>query len=261
MASTPEDPVMELDQLIAQLKAIPYRDYGAIETYKVRADMILAHVVGEDNVHRVNLRGARFKPGYLATQEQAYPTAWDEGMREALANLETMKEELIRFPPKVAIESHSPKAVGDRVFVVHGHDHGLKSEVARVIERLGLTAVILHEQPDKGRTLIEKLEDYSDVGFAVVLLSADDMGYERAKSPDVARPRARQNVVFEFGYFIGKLGRGNVVALYPEGAQFELPSDYSGVLYKPYDPAGAWKHGLVQELKAAGYPVDANRLM
>ena len=261
MASNPPDPIAELDDLIARLKTIPYRDLGAIETWKLRANMILGQLVGQDNPYRANLWAVRFEPSYLAIDERANPSAWEEGMREALANLETLKEQLTRFPPQAAIESHPIKAVGNSVFIVHGHDQGMKLAVARVIEGLGFKPIVLHEQPDKGRTLIEKLEDYSDVGFAVVLLSADDMGYERIESAKDERPRARQNVVFELGYFIGRLGRGNVVALHPADAKFELPSDFSGVLFKPYDPAGAWKLGLVKELKAAGYPADANRIV
>jgi predicted nucleotide-binding protein len=103
--------------------------------------------------------------------------------------------------------------LSDRIFVVHGHDDGMKVAVARVLERLGLKPVVLHEQPDKGRTIVEKFTDYSAVGFAVVLLSPDDMAYASNKSPSAARPRARQNVTFELGYFVGKLGRENVLAL------------------------------------------------
>jgi len=122
--------------------------------------------------------------------------------------------------------------LSDRVFVVHGHDDGMKVAVARVLERLGLTPVVLHEQPDQGRTIVEKFTNYSDVGFAVVLLSPDDMAYPSNALPSDARPRARQNVSFELGYFVGKLGRENVLALVrKKDDDLEFPSDYSGVLY------------------------------
>ena len=90
----------------------------------------------------------------------------------------------------------------------------MKQAVARTVERLGLEAVILHEKSNRGQTLIEKIERYFDVGFAVVLLSPDDTGYANAEGPKSARPRARQNVILELGYFAGKLGRENVVALH-----------------------------------------------
>jgi predicted nucleotide-binding protein len=89
--------------------------------------------------------------------------------------------------------------------------------------------VIPHEQADSGRTIIEKFEEHaSDAGFAIVLPTADDLG--KAKDATRLNPRARQNVVLEFGYFMAKLGRGRVVALHEAGV--ELPSDATGVLYK-----------------------------
>lgn len=98
----------------------------------------------------------------------------------------------------------------NKVFVVHGHDEGARESTSRFLERLGLTPVILHEQASEGRTLIEKLEHYGDVDFAVVLLTADDVG---GKSAAELSPRARQNVIWELGYFVARLGRSNVCAL------------------------------------------------
>ena len=135
----------------------------------------------------------------------------------------------------------------------------MKQAVARVIERLGLEAVILHEKPNRGQTIIEKMERYSDVSFAVVLLSPDDTGYSNRDGSEAARPRARQNVILELGYFAGKLGRDNVVALHR--GNIEFPSDYDGVLYTPYDSdSGTWRGELVAELKESGYDVSADDL-
>ena len=105
--------------------------------------------------------------------------------------------------------------VGQEVFVVHGQDEAAKEVVARFSEKLALRAVILHEQPNVGRTIIDKCEAYSDVGFAVVLLTPDDVGGIRDEATEL-KPRARQNVIFEFRYFIGKLGGRRVCALYKE---------------------------------------------
>ena len=144
-----------------------------------------------------------------------------------------------------------------RVFVVHGHNDGIKQDVARTLDRLGFAPVILHEQPDGGRTIIEKLEEHADdVDFAIVLMTGDDVGGRDAEN---LRPRARQNVVLELGMFVGKLGRRGVRVLYETGV--EMPSDYLGVLYIPLDAAGAWRFKLVNEMKAAGLDVDANDLL
>ena len=141
------------------------------------------------------------------------------------------------------------------IFVVHGHDESAKEAVARFLEKLGLHPIILHEQPNAGRTVIEKFEVYSNVGFAVVLLTPDDIGTSRA-SPKQQKFRARQNVVFELGYFVGKLGRERVCALYKEDV--EIPSDILGVLFVSMDH-GTWRFQLAKEMKVAGIDIDMNK--
>jgi predicted nucleotide-binding protein len=141
------------------------------------------------------------------------------------------------------------------VFIVHGHDEGVKQGVARFLEKLGINPIILHELADRGRTIIQKFEDHADVRFAVVLLTPDDEG--RARGASDLRERARQNVILELGYFIGRLGRSNVCALKTEGV--EEPSDLRGVLYTPLDSANAWHMRLAKELKAAGFDIDRNK--
>lgn len=144
-----------------------------------------------------------------------------------------------------------------KVFVVHGHDEEVKQSVARCVEKLGLEAIILHEQPNQGRTIIEKFEDYADVGFAVVLLTPDDLGASKDDRDNV-RPRARQNVILELGFFVGQLGRERVCALHR--GNVEIPSDFSGILWVQIDPKGAWRYDLAREMKAVGLDVDLNRL-
>ncbi|MEW8338512.1 MAG: nucleotide-binding protein, partial [Candidatus Thiodiazotropha taylori] len=144
-----------------------------------------------------------------------------------------------------------------KVFIVHGHNQAVKEAVARYIEKLGPSVIILHEQPDEGRTIIEKFESNSSVDYAVVLLTGDDTGAPvGAGEKESVSLRARQNVVFELGFFAAKLGRSRVAVLYENGV--EMPSNFSGVLYIPIDPEGAWKFKLAQELKTAGIRVDLN---
>lgn len=145
-----------------------------------------------------------------------------------------------------------------KVFVVHGHDDATKQTIARFLERLDLEVIILHEQPGGGRTIIEKFEDHADVAFAVVLLTPDDVGFPRDKLEN-GKPRARQNVVFEMGYFVGVLGCGKVCTLYGEGV--ELPSDLAGVEYVPLDAGGAWRFTLAREIKQSGLDVDLNKVV
>jgi predicted nucleotide-binding protein len=183
-------------------------------------------------------------------------------LESSLARLRSIhgKIELYDEAPQASAEFHldftktQPRQSRD-VFVVHGRDEGVKLSVAAFLNRLGLNPIILHDQPDQGRTVIEKFEDHSATsGFAVVLLTPDDTG---GLVGGQAELRARQNVVFELGYFIGKLGRSHVCAL--KADDVEEPSDLRGILYVPLDAAGAWRFTLARELKAAGIEVDLNK--
>lgn len=181
---------------------------------------------------------------------------------EALALLKqaqrTLREDLedLEQIPMTPENTQKPQLLSHRVFVVHGHDDAALQGLARFLEKLGLEAIILKEQPDQGRTIIEKFEDTADdIGFAVVLLTPDDIGASvKAETSDA---RARQNVVFELGYFAAKLGRGRVCLL--RKGHVEIPSDLYGVIYTDMDPADGWKAKLVGELKAAKLDFDANR--
>lgn len=146
--------------------------------------------------------------------------------------------------------------MGHEVFLVHGRDDGATQTVARFLEQLTLEAVVLGEQPSHGQTIIEKFEKYAHVKFAIALLTPDDTGSLEGELPT---HRARQNVIFELGYFIGKLGRKGVCAL--TKGEVDIPSDYSGVVYITLDEPGAWKLTLVKELQTAGFDVDANRAL
>ena len=141
-----------------------------------------------------------------------------------------------------------------QVFIVHGHDDLAKEETARFIQKLGFSPIILHEQASSGLTIIEKIESYTNVGFGVVLYTPCDKGAKNGDESDL-KLRARQNVVFEHGYLIGKIGRKNVTALVK--GTIETPNDISGVVY--ISMSNDWKIALAKELKNSGYPVDMNK--
>ncbi len=146
----------------------------------------------------------------------------------------------------------------ERIFIVHGHDDLAKTEVARFIEKLGLKPIILHEQASGGKTIIEKIEEYSNVGFGIVIYTPCDVGNSKDKR-DSLNPRARQNVIFEHGYLIGKIGRFNVCALVKD--DIEKPNDISGVVYTPMDKHNAWQFKIAKEMKKIGYEIDLNCLI
>ena len=157
--------------------------------------------------------------------------------------------------PKIQTLLESDKS---KVFIVHGHDELAKTEAARFVEKMGFEPIILHEQASLGSTIIEKIEKYSNVGFGVVLYTPCDVG---AKINDESnlKSRARQNVVFEHGFLIGKLGRKNICALVK--GNVETPNDISGVVYVPMDEHGAWKLSLAKEMRSSGYDVDMNKII
>jgi predicted nucleotide-binding protein len=183
-----------------------------------------------------------------------------EGVKAQLQKLESILERL----PLYAEPSARPAAVTEarevhdqsKVFVVHGHDEGAREAIARFIQAIGFQPIILHERANEGRTVIEKVEAHGDVDFAVVLLTPDDEGCVKGGTPG---PRARQNVVLELGYFVGRLGRSRVCAL--KRGELEIPSDFGGVVYEPFDAAGGWKQKLGRELEAAGYEINWNAVM
>lgn len=144
-----------------------------------------------------------------------------------------------------------------RVFIVHGRDIGAKDSVARFVQDLKLEPISLAEQTSQGKTVIEKIEEFDDVGYAIILLTPDDMGYLK-DTPEEVKSRARQNVVLELGYFMGKLSRNRICAL--SKGDVEIPSDYRGVLGVTMDSRGAWKVELAREMKSAGLEIDLNNL-
>ncbi len=246
-------------------------DSPGLKSLRARGEMIIRRVFGEDSPYKAQLLSdiaLRYTGASMtilgapetAEERQRRERYWLSGQRESISFIDTMLEDIELGEPEQAQEvegSRGPRS--NRVFVVHGHDGEMKQAVARTLERVGLGAVILHEKPNRGQTIIEKIERFADVDFAVVLMSPDDTGYSSEAGLDAAKPRARQNVILELGYFAGKLGRENVVALHR--GNIEFPSDYDGVLYTPYDSdSGTWRGELVAELKDSGYSVSADNL-
>lgn len=155
-------------------------------------------------------------------------------------------------------ESSNP-TLSNKVFVVHGHDSELKSDVERFIHEIGLEPIVLHRQVDAGNTVIEKFEEHSDVGYAFILLTPDEQAttIDQIDMPEekrITEYRARPNVIFEFGYFIGKLGRSRVCCLHK--GNVSVPSDLAGLVYKEVDDSiDSQAYAIIKELKNAGYKI------
>jgi predicted nucleotide-binding protein len=147
-----------------------------------------------------------------------------------------------------------------KVFVVHGRDEISKTSLEVFLHEIGLEPVVLHRQADEGMTIIEKFEKHSDVGYVFILLTPDEIAYLASEEdkPDSERDkefRARPNVIFEFGYFVGKFGRSRVCCLYT--GDVSLPSDVNGIIYKKFDKGiEEVAYSIIKDLKASGYTIS-----
>jgi len=247
------------DQIVAANQGNP----SDFEGWKSATEVVLRTVMGADSPLLRDFEKVRYSPSvyFSGMDTKGYRPA---GVRKVVAILEAAKRELeLRSELEEVVvldESPEEKAAAEesgRTFIVHGHNDARKHELFRVLHDLtGTKPIILHEQPNGGRVILEKLEAYaSTAGFAVALLTADDLG--RAASDSDEQPRARQNVVFEAGYFAGLLGRARVLILHEDGV--ELPSDLDGLVYVPLD-SGAWKLKLAHEMSNVGISVDWSQL-
>jgi predicted nucleotide-binding protein len=266
----------QFDAIDKTIRAIRERILQQPDIKSVTAGEIAAHTgltegtVG-DAFFAAGELGTRFfsKADGIAGNQFAYAKLYlpdDDSADDEYLNYTNIEDLLERFYTRLGRAlrnaiSYSERESGSmsikRVFIVHGHNGEAKESVARFVEKLNLEAIILHERPNKGRTIITKFQEESDgVGFAVVLMTPDDEG--RAASAANAKPRARQNVVFELGFFIGKLGPGRVAALVK--GDIEKPSDLDGVVYISLDSAD-WRVNLATEFRAAGLAGDWSKVL
>lgn len=268
-----EAAIQKLDRRIEELKAF---DVSTIqERWDARADALeskisatLAEIFGEDTpeFYRHSVGVFDSLPVSMMGEShsrQTIQTSYRDGIRDAAIKLESVRDLLReRFEGMSATVSADPMSArrkrGNRVFIVHGRDEAAKEAVARFVSRFDLDPIILHEQPNAGRTIIEKLEGHLDVDFAIVLLTPDDVG-GFAADPPTLQNRARQNVVLELGLFLGALGRKHVCVLHK--GNLELPSDFDGVVYVPMDDAGGWHLLLAREMKQSGMAINLNHAM
>ena len=255
-----------LQKLLEKVPELEQTERGSpdFQKWHRNTEVAIAHTFGEESRHVSEFRHVRYVPFIVGgTPTQEYQSAYLKGLKSAKSLLESMAEEINDYWPGEVKDTPSPERVSHSVatrdvFVVHGRDDGTKETVARFLQKLDFRPIILHEQPSRGRTIIEKFESHVQAAFAIALLTPDDVGALASESHNL-KCRARQNVILEFGYFMGRLGRERVCAIVAEGV--EIPSDYEGVVYIRLDDRGAWRMELVREMQAADLEVDANRAL
>ena len=247
----------ELTKQVGVLKTEPRKNPKFAVWYNA-VERTLKNVFGDEDERVKQFQDISFS--LRAYNSRTPSSRFEEVYREGLAQSELLLQDFLsEIPDSQANQSPKSKStMGSDVFIVHGHDNEAKQETARLIEKLNLNAVILHERPNKGRTVIEKLVGESQsAGYAIIILTPDDIGFIKGKESEVEE-RARQNVVLELGYFLGKLERERVCILLKGSTS--IPSDFSGVLYIKMDSAGKWKYDLANEMKEVGFNINLDNI-
>lgn len=237
----------------------------AFKKWKRDVAIILQQIFGENPTQLVEFENIRFSNKKLScTSDQK--CSYIDSLNDAKAILCSMIEEAEDFYMKQSQEALSNSNISikhhqtnNKIFVIHGHDSGPKEAVARFLSQIGLEPIVLHEQVSRNQTVIEKFEGYTDVSCAIALLTPDDTGGLASSKKKDFSLRARQNVIFELGYFIAKLGRKNVISL--KKGDLEIPSDYRGSIEIELDSGSSWKFELTKELKEIGFAIDANKVL
>jgi predicted nucleotide-binding protein len=267
---TPTIALARLKKLLAQIDELRSkgRDSNDLATWASNIRLVLNGFYGRDSLQLREFNRIDFRPRayYDGMPQSKFEQTFLSGLEQASGFLSSRIEEINEIvltgpanstPTKIGSHPH-PSSETKAAFVVHGRDHGTKEAVARFLEKLEIQPIILHEQADRGRTIVEKFEKHaSQVGYAVVILTGDDVAHPK-DNPDQTELRARQNVVLELGYFIGALGRTHTFALVEKDVS--LPSDIHGVLYIKLEDAN-WRMLLAKELKAAGLEIDMNKAL
>jgi predicted nucleotide-binding protein len=266
-----ETRIREISEI--DVSTIAAGDDSPIANLEQRIHATLASIYGENSAEFNRLIGAAsldattyyliLGGGDSGPPIQEIRQGVERGKQRATAILQgqvdALKESLEFSSTDVTATGHhvsiaaEPK-LSDEVFIVHGRDEAAKEAVARFVQRAGLKPVILHEQPNGGKTIIEKFEKHgSRAGFAIIIATPDDVGglaVAQGVEPQLS-PRARQNVIGEMFWFAGRLGRDKVCALVK--GDVEMPSDFAGVVYTPMDDHGGWKAKLLKEFTTAGH--------
>jgi len=259
--------IEQLELLIAKGKEFTYDNFSDKSTngypisftpewvaWQTRVQSIVVKLFGNDSAHNTAMKTA------LAVQvKENGPDKFEQCRNYIIGTLQTSVDTLKNdvFNELRTESAEAPGNLSNKVFVVHGHDDAAKSALEVFLRELGLEPVVLHRQADQGQTIIEKFEKHADVGYAFILLTPDEVAYLKKDEliDEKTRPkerRARPNVIFEFGYFVGKLGRSHVCCLHT--GNVTLPTDISGMIYKSYSNSiEEVAYGIIKDLKASGY--------
>lgn len=237
----------KLNEILKSAKALQYKDEKTLDSIKRKIELYNNTIFNKERSYGRQSHNISFWATVSPCPEEFKYNCWTSGKAELINLIETMKED---YEMMNSNNNITQKKSNNKIFIVHGRDDDKLKDVELFVRRIGLEPIILKEQASKGKSIIEKIEAYSDVAYAIVLYTACDVG--KYKNDKELLPRARQNVVFEHGYMVAHLKRENVIALIEKGV--DIPGDWSGVVYTTFDTD--WKRNTMIEMEAAGLEFD-----
>lgn len=242
--------IQQADELLTQNVTTSLPEFSA---WHLNVKRFLEHKFGKESTETKKFDKTYFHPvAFIDQPKSEWIKCCKAGITETKVILQTYLEEMEESQNSLNENKDNHNIDLTRVFIVHGHNGEIKQKVARLVEQQNIKPIILDEQVNAGKTIIEKFEQHSNVGAAICLFTADDNG--KANQETEYKKRARQNVVLETGFFMGKLGRERLVIIAENG--IELPSDMQGVVYINNN----WEFAMLKELKNMGFDIDMNKL-
>jgi predicted nucleotide-binding protein len=250
--------IIELETLASSSKEDFANEFwGSYENYVKRYNKLLK------NIQRLGFYNELSTIKQVPFSDQAFDSGFSKHEKAKLrevtnASIILLQKVKLLLSPPASIPRLNTQVRSNKIFLAYGQDNEMKTDIIQTLKKLDLDPIILYEKPNKTQTIIEKTSDYQHVSFAVIPVSPEELTYPKEKNPDEAKYRATQSLIFEIGYFLGRLGSQNVVAIYRKNKDFEIPNQLTGIVWIEYKTG--WYFELIKELKAANFDVDANKL-
>jgi predicted nucleotide-binding protein len=255
----------EFERLKSGFRTLPIRDEAGRTRLTNELENVVRSVLDEKAAERYvkQIKDVDFYPMMVwSGGPDNVPRTWPQGCEKMVAVIDSI-EHSIRFSTRTAASSTRTGVNMNKVFIVHGRDHGMLNDVKTFLYRIDVEPIVLMDEANEGGTVIEKFERHADVPFAIVLFSPDDEGRDASEPNKPLKRRPRQNAVIELGFFIGKLGRKGTALMVDgriDAAMVEYPSDVAGVIPIYYKPESDWKLLLLRELRVAKIEHDGSKV-
>lgn len=259
-----------IQDIFEETQNLEYTNNKKLDFFLKKVDRYLSALYGPNNFYLKDFRSCVYNhtpmiSGITSASEEVCSTLWN-AVRPILVNNFTLMLEEIKTLENIETEKKDESTVysKDEIFIVHKQRDAMKDSISRFINLLELKPIVLNEQVDSGKTFIEKFLHYSNVGYAIILITPEEIVWEKNIDNEFSNFQASQDVIFQLGYFVGKLGRDRVFIIYDDDnidkPKFKLPSDLSGIIYTSFQNE-VWKNKLAKELKQCNYKIRLESLI